>query len=566
MYFYLPVSDTPLHAAASTGNLEAAKDYLNQSSNVKEDLEARNHNLETPLFIASEEGHLKVVQLLLEQGANIEAETSIPGYTSLHIACHEGHIDVVEHLLKCSANKEAKIEATHETPLHFALKQNKTDIVLKLIEYGANVNAVLKNHTTTLHIASFKNNLTVVNKLLELKINTEGKTLEEEATALHFAARDGYTNVVEALLNAGANPNSKNSTSITPFQLAISSGHNDVFEILLEHFQLVKDPRTWLGATWLQYAVMCGQSFFVSLLLQPHYGQDVNATFQSGFTALHIAAELGNEDIFGKLIRKKADVIAISSKGTILHHAAQKNYVRMVFGNPKCLEIFGSSSGNNLINLNNNNGQTALQVASTEGHADSVQVLLENGALMKEQSCNQLSSADLDYAGGNPQEARRLLKEGYILTEHKFTPLYLASNYGHLEVVKILLKFGANINAKSIDGLTPLIIATIKERLQVVQYLLEQKADPYIGNENNLLALHEAAIQGNLDVVKLLVPYYKSISVKDNNHQDPWAYAVLHGKNEIRKYLEEIRDKKGNCEDTHLFLVNICIKSSSKRF
>jgi ankyrin repeat protein len=369
--------------------------------------------------------------------------------------------------------------------------------------------------------------------------------LDEGATALLLAANDGNTEVVKALLDAGANPSSRNLINITPVELAISNGHFAVLKLLCRDIQLQREPRTSEGLPLLNYAVQCGQLSCVTHLL--HRGANVNAVFENGFTALHSAAEVGNKDIFGMLIQNKACISAVSSKGSILHHAAHRNHVRMILEHPKCKDEFSPASGKNLINQRNKFHQTALQITSGAGFADSVQVLLENGAHTEEESCCQLSSQQLASARGN-------LPDGYTSNEEKYTPLYLSSKNGHLEAVKILLKFGANINAKSLDGRTPLLIATIEERFQVVQYLLEQKADPYIGADGNLLPLHEAAIRGNLDLLKLLVPYYESIFVEDAIHQTPLDYARLHGNVEIQKYLEEIETNTGMLEYLKTFL------------
>ncbi len=61
-----------------------------------------------------------------------------------------------------------------------------------------------------------------------------------------------------------------------------------------------------------------------------------------------------------------------------------------------------------------------------------------------------------------------------------WTALMSASEYGHLEVVKELLRRGANVNAQSDFGFTPLILASENNFIDVVKELLKQGADPGI--------------------------------------------------------------------------------------
>ena len=92
------------------------------------------------------------------------------------------------------------------------------------------------------------------------------------------------------------------------------------------------------------------------------------------------------------------------------------------------------------INAKNKDGETALMLASSEGHLEMVKLLVENGA---------------DYTNA----------------------LRLASREGHLEIVKLLIENGANINAKDNDGETALMRASYNGHLEVVKYLIENGAD-----------------------------------------------------------------------------------------
>jgi len=58
-----------------------------------------------------------------------------------------------------------------------------------------------------------------------------------------------------------------------------------------------------------------------------------------------------------------------------------------------------------------------------------------------------------------------------------YTPLYIAAQKGHLDVVKTLIEHGARVDAATTDGATPLYIACQNGQIEVVKYLIEKGAN-----------------------------------------------------------------------------------------
>lgn len=82
----------------------------------------------------------------------------------------------------------------------------------------------------------------------------------------------------------------------------------------------------------------------------------------------------------------------------------------------------------------------------------------------------------------------------------KATPLYLAVNFDHEEVVEILLEKNANVDSKDCDGETP---------------------------------LYRAAAVGNETIVKMLLEHHADINAKDNDGRTPLYIAVFEDNNDI---------------------------------
>jgi ankyrin repeat protein len=88
------------------------------------------------------------------------------------------------------------------------------------------------------------------------------------------------------------------------------------------------------------------------------------------------------------------------------------------------------------------------------------------------------------------------------------TPLFVASKYGHSDVVNALLKHGANVNQAIRDGTTPLYIASKYGRLDVVNALLKHGADVDKAEPYKLTTpLYIASKYGHSDVVKALLEH-----------------------------------------------------------
>ena len=84
------------------------------------------------------------------------------------------------------------------------------------------------------------------------------------------------------------------------------------------------------------------------------------------------------------------------------------------------------------------------------------------------------------------------------------TPLYNASNYGHLRSVKLLLNNGAEIDKAKFDGMTPLMVASLKGHLDVVDVLLRHNANVNLKDTNGNTALSMAKQQGLTMIVETL--------------------------------------------------------------
>ena len=132
---------------------------------------------------------------------------------------------------------------------------------------------------------------------------------------------------------------------------------------------------------------------------------------------------------------------------------------------------------------------TSLHYATEKGYIEVVKLLLQNGA---------------DVNAFNLKSK---------------TPLHLAAERGFLEVTKLLLQNGADVNAKSSNfANTPLILAAMKGHFEIVKLLLENGANvnqmSYHGSHGSD-SLGYAAYYGHLEIVKILLKHGAYIPLRD---------------------------------------------------
>lgn len=191
-------------------------------------------------------------------------------------------------------------------------------------------------------------------------------------------------------------------------------------------------------------------------------GVNVNASFRrddselSGMTALMVASSRGYSNMVAELIKRGANV-----------------------------------------NLKHYSGETALMFAAAKGDAKIVKALVRAGANpnVKVVSFHAGEITPLSSAINSGSEQRvevvSILISGkaQINPEGKFLISPLMHAVGDLEIVKLLIANGADVNQKNVRGATALMAAAIDGPAAVVRYLLEQGADVNARDEDGTTAL-----------------------------------------------------------------------------
>ena len=250
---------TALHWASYLDDSEAADLLIRAGANVN----AANDLGATPLWAASQNGSAPMVRKLLEAGADPNAALLL-GETPLMVAARSGSPAVVEQLLAKGANVNARA-ARGQTALMWAVAQKHPDVVKVLLEHDADVHA--RSEVWSQMMAVPPHGYIEYNRMIPHGGNT----------ALLFAAREGDLASAKLLAGAGANVNDTDAWGVTATVLAAHSGYGDLVEFLLEEGA---DPNlAEAGFTALHAAIMHRDEKMVGALLA--HGADPNAPLKT---------------------------------------------------------------------------------------------------------------------------------------------------------------------------------------------------------------------------------------------------------------------------------------------
>ncbi|XP_048410398.2 ankyrin repeat and sterile alpha motif domain-containing protein 1B isoform X7 [Stegostoma tigrinum] len=236
----------------------------------------------------------------------------------------------------------------------------------------------------------------------------------------------------------------------------------------------------------------------------------------SGSSSIPLSSLLRKRFLHSKLsptsIWRGPNVNCTDTSGyTALHHAALNGHKDVVL---KLLQYEAST------NVADNKGCFPLHLAAWKGDMDIVKILIHHGpshSRVNEQNNENETALHCAAQYGHSEVVAVLLEEltDPTIRNNKFeTPLDLAALYGRLQVVKMLINAHPNLMSCNTKKHTPLHLAARNGHKAVVQVLLEAGMDVNCQTEKGS-ALHEAALFGKLDVVRILLEAGIDASIKD---------------------------------------------------
>lgn len=262
--------------------------------------------------------------------------------------------------------------------------------VRELLKNGADVNVLGQDGSTALRNAAMNGYADIVEIVLEAGADPNISTKGPIGTPLCAAAQMAHDEIVKLLLAGKAEVNPHGQDACVPLQEASQFGNLSTVQILLAHGAEV-DRRGWLNETPLQSAVSWDRISNIRALLAA--GADVDAKNKYGETSLaeHGYFFRGTAKV---LLEAGADVNARDDRGnTPLMHASRYGYEDVV----RLLLDFGAD-----VNLKANDGSTALIHAAIGGYVDAIPLLLAKGANVNAKDNSGKTALDYAREGKHP--------------------------------------------------------------------------------------------------------------------------------------------------------------------
>jgi len=413
----------------------------------------------------------------------------------------------VRSLLQKKADVNApQVDGT--TALHWAVRYDDLDTADLLIRSGARVSTANREGVTPLQLAAMNGSASMIDKLLKAGAEANAALTPSGDTALMMAARTGTPEAITVLLEAGANVNAKESWGgTTALMWAASEQHTAAVKLLLDHgadvnarsnFVAAANGRGFEGRTpavpkaeqkveefasgWLtplMFAAREGDLESARLLVNA--GANVNAIAGDGKDALGLAIFNGNYDFASFLIDSKSDVNHADTQGfTPLFWAVDRrnmetapNFPWMITADPLPLIKKLLDAGANPNALVNNTPRARMRAGSPR--------IVFATALMRAAFSADLELVKmlLSYKG----DPKIISSDGETMIEAA-AGLGFIQGYSkgktaaeRLEVVKLFVGLGADVNQADDYGITPLMVAGNMGDTAVIQYLVDAGAD-----------------------------------------------------------------------------------------
>ncbi|MEC9081981.1 MAG: ankyrin repeat domain-containing protein [Verrucomicrobiota bacterium] len=388
----------------------------------------------------------------LKLGQNVDALDTI-GQTALHIAAINNKPDNIRVLLTFRANLHAKTQKDKVDALYLACAHKNLDAIKQLVTQGGKPDSTAPNGWTAVHVAAINGRDAVLQLLHDL--GKDLSPLSPDGTPVDFARIHKRDSTVQLLTKLGAKKGATLSV-----HLAARHGDIDALDDWLKRNRAnvhvrVKKHR----ATPLHWAAEADQIEAVELLL--NRGADKTVRTDGGWTPLHSAAAKGSTNVIALLLKRRAPLNAISQSGTPLDLA--KDYKQ-----PEAATMLQAKGGRI-------GSEVSIHMAAAKGNVVALQKFLRRGV-------------KVDIPG----------------PLHKSTPLHWAAGAGKVNTMKLLISFGANVEAASNSEATPLHQAVLRNRLEAAKLLIHSNADLNSQNKSGYTPLDYATANGWEDLTQLL--------------------------------------------------------------
>ncbi|KAI1014180.1 hypothetical protein LB504_008873 [Fusarium proliferatum] len=542
-----------VYEASEAGLTELVRKLIKAGADISGDTLDWRGNLTSALCAASENGHLEIVQDLLKAGHHVRIQDS------LQRAVGNGHDAIVELLIDWGACEAEPIHdhvlemaafrgTTQLNCLVLAAQSGNEDVVNMLLDEEFNLSQVLDLNkelevNTSIYVGeAFVMALLgcyqrVIITLLDAMVN---HAHTDEIAALRAASEDENQHILRGFSDAMEHDMKRRKFPDFPWVVEqlhklLLGHHKHILQALLKEAgidYLARDPDSKDLLLPLEVAAYVGSVAAVAQFIQA--GVDLNIGKPLYYAVVngheHVVRDIDYPLLFHACSAKRT-VVSDSIAYTLLDHGADYNYVDH-WGNTALHLAAGTGRVGvveRLLNLGSgvckmdNEGRTPLQVAS---NTDTIRVLLLAGSNANARADTGWTPLHNAASQGDPDGIELLLRyraKVNVPTEDGRTALHtalrarIAFDQNILQVAKLLLEKGADVNAVDNEGMSPFQMATGTDLSQatvdIISMLIAHGANVNSQNNYGSTALHE--VEDSVEWADLLLDHGVTIDARD---------------------------------------------------
>lgn len=552
-----------LHFAANN-RLEVFKYLVDAGA----DLTVKNNKDEDILrYAAQHTSDPEIIKYLIKE-KGFSAKTVEDGKSAFILAGANPNLDVIDAFIECGANIHEVDESGINILVSAAFENTNPQVIRYLAYKGLSVKQILPNNLSLMHFATNNKNPEIIKTLLDLGCAPDIVNSNKETPLMMAASDNPNPGISYYLIKAGASLTQRDDSGWTPLHRSIQNRNHQLYKMFLD---MGADPKTENdeGADILKLALRYGDLNMVKEIIGVCPTLD---KVNNGLTSVMYAAS--NPDIsvlefldnIGCDLKNSADPNAFS----ILYYAIRNN------PNPEMLDFLDkrgfhvkddldanlyAATQNHFPNVwqkmfelgldpdyTDENGKTLLMLALSNDNPDFnvIYFLASNDKDINRTNINGYTALHWAVLKEDPRYTDILIRCGADInakSNNGESPLALAAERTpNPWVSELLLRSGANVN--DIDGLSLNILlrSAYNPNGDMIKYFIDKGADKSIKDRDgrNLLLV---AIRANadLDTIKYILSLGFSVNDKDNFGIPAIAYAAnINMHVDVIKYLESL--------------------------
>jgi len=318
-------------------------------------------------------GQVWAVQMLVERGANVDLPNAYDD-TPLGCAATKGLVAIAELLILKGADINRQSRPHLASPLYWAVRYFQIDMIYFLCDRGANINIQNSDGITPLYQSLLCEDAPMRMRLIKtfIGLGSDANLRQLEGyTALIYASQYGQSDVVKLLLEKKEklciDVNAANYLGHTSLFSSVFSGHTSIVQLLVDHGADVNMVKNKEKRVPLMVACQEGRVKEFSILMSK--GANYKALDDTGFTALHFAANSGNIECMNVLL---------GLEGVSINLACEQGYTPLIRaamnGHGRSVEILLSAGAN--VRPKCSQGNNAIQWALMRGHTNVARILM----------------------------------------------------------------------------------------------------------------------------------------------------------------------------------------------